>query len=187
MYSRSDNFEQDYFLFAVFVCCIFLNACTTKTVELSTNAKAISTFESEPTKLASAYFVSELENEDLNSLEPQIAKDANGNAIAIWHTFDGAHNKIKANYFTTLGGWGKASSVETSYSDAYDPQITLDAKGNAIAVWHQMDGSRSNFWANRFVVQAGWGQAKLVKPDLNDGDFPIVSLDGFGNAALSSH
>lgn len=122
-----------------------------------------------------------------NSSSPTIASDVNGNAIAIWHTFDGRHNKIKANYFTAFGGWTKASSVETSYSDAYSPSITLDVNGNAIAIWHQMDGSRPNFWANRFAPQAGWGQAKLVKPDLSDGDFPTVGIDRFGNAVLASY
>jgi hypothetical protein len=122
-----------------------------------------------------------------NSSSPSIANDVNGNAIAIWHTFDGVRNKIKANYFTALGGWTKASSVETSYSDAYSPRITLDVNGNAIAVWHQMDKSRPNFWANRFMPQAGWGQAKLVKPDLSDGDFPTVGIDHFGNAVLASY
>ena len=353
MNTKNKNFEQAYFLFGMLVCCFLLIACTTKTVELVTNNKAITTIESEPVILASTYFVSDLDNEDLHSLEPQITKDsngnemavweeydgtrfgiwakyraapakqdgpvaslwersipidalnkvsayhpqvqfdtkgdavvvweqsngltstvwtnryttgkgwgvahqietqaevsaktpqiaissnnlaivvwkqsstrnpmqfrihasrqnadltwskpvdidtnqgnssspkiasdANGNALAVWHTFDGVHNKIKASYFTLLNGWTKASSVETSYSDAYAPRITLDEKGNAIAVWHQMDGSRLNFWANRFVPQLGWGQAKLVKPDLSDGDFPIVGLDHFGNAVLASN
>lgn len=353
MNTKNKNFEQAYFLFGMLVCCFILIACTTKTVELVTSAQATTTPESEPVKLASTYFVSDLDNEDLLGLEPHIAKDsngnemavweeydgtrfgvwakyraapakqdgsiaslwersipidamnkvsaynpqvqfdtkgdavvvweqsngltstvwtnryttgkgwglahqietqeegnaqtpqiaissnnlaivvwkqshkrdpmqfrihasrqnadlswskpvvidtnqgnssspkivsdANGNALAVWHTFDGVHNKIKASYFTLLNGWTKASSVETSYSDAYEPRITLDAKGNAIAVWHQLDGSRLNFWANRYISQAGWGQAKLVKPDLSDGDFPVVNLDHFGNAALASN
>lgn len=352
MNPETKKFEQTYFLFIMFLCCIFLNACSTKTEELATNVKSTTTLEAEPAKLASAYLVSNLDDEDLHSLEPHItndasgnemavweeydgtrfgiwakrraatvkqdgsvnrnwesstpidalnkgnayhprvqfdrngnatavweqshgltntvwtnrftaakgwgtahqiatqadgraqapqiaitsnnlaivvwkqsdarnltqfrihasqrnedltwsksilidadqgnsssptiASDANGNAIAIWHTFDGIHNKIKANHFTLQNGWAKASSVETSYSDAYAPRIALDVKGNAIAIWHQMDGGRLNFWTNRFVAKAGWGQAAFVKPDLSDGDFPIVGLDHFGNAVLAS-
>lgn len=34
--------------------------------------------------------------------------------------------------------------------DAQFPQIAMDSSGNALAVWHQSDGTRFNIWANRF-------------------------------------
>jgi hypothetical protein len=33
---------------------------------------------------------------------------------------------------------------------AFGHQIAFDASGNALAVWHQFDGTRSNIWANRY-------------------------------------
>jgi hypothetical protein len=47
--------------------------------------------------------------------------------------------------------WGTAALIEADNAGgAYGPQIALDANGNALAVWSQNDGTRSNIWSNRF-------------------------------------
>jgi hypothetical protein len=46
--------------------------------------------------------------------------------------------------------WGEAGLIETSNSDAFRPQIAMDANGNALAVWGHFDGTRTNVWANSF-------------------------------------
>jgi len=41
--------------------------------------------------------------------------------------------------------------IETdNVGDAFVPQIAVDGSGNALAVWHQFDGTVFNIWANRF-------------------------------------
>ena len=53
-------------------------------------------------------------------------------------------------------GWGTAVLIETdNVGNAYNPQVAVDESGNAIAVWKQFDGTRSNIWANRYVVGEG--------------------------------
>jgi hypothetical protein len=48
-------------------------------------------------------------------------------------------------------GWRTAEPIETNDAgDARTPQIVFDANGNAIAVWQQFDGQRTNIWSNRF-------------------------------------
>jgi len=47
--------------------------------------------------------------------------------------------------------WGTAELIETDNAgNARDPQIAYDLSGNAIAVWHQADGTRVSIYANRF-------------------------------------
>ena len=47
--------------------------------------------------------------------------------------------------------WGTASPIETDNAGgAFDSQIAIDASGNALAVWHQFDGTRTNILANRY-------------------------------------
>ena len=82
---------------------------------------------------------------------PQIAFDAGGNAIAVWSQFDGARSIYANRYTATTGTWGTAALIETDNAgDALEPQIAVDASGNAIAVWQQYDGTRYNIWANRY-------------------------------------
>ena len=118
------------------------------------------------------------------ALGPQVAIDPSGNAIAVWHQYDGTRNNIWANRFTPGTGWGTAQLIETDNSgEALGPQVAVDPSGNAIAVWHQYDGTRYNIWANRFTAGTGWGTAQLIETD-NSGEAlgPQVAVDPSGNA-----
>jgi hypothetical protein len=50
----------------------------------------------------------------------------------------------------------------------------MNANGNAMAVWSQMEVSRNDIWANRYTAGTGWGTAApidagtlfLTKPEL---------------------
>ncbi len=115
---------------------------------------------------------------------PQIAMDANGNAIAVWYQFDGALYNIWANRYAAGGGWGAATLLETNNTgSAFLPQIAMDANGNAIAVWFQYDGVLYNIWANRYTAGSGWGAATLIETN-NAGTSidPQIAMDATGNA-----
>lgn len=86
-----------------------------------------------------------------NASSPQIAFDSNDNAIAVWYQNDATRWNIYANRYTAGTGWGTAALIETDNAgSAYSPQIAVDSNGNAISVWYQSDGTRTNIWANRF-------------------------------------
>ncbi len=52
---------------------------------------------------------------------------------------------------TRDGQWGDPVLIEISNAgNATQPQVALDPNGNAVAVWNQYDGIRTNIWANRF-------------------------------------
>lgn len=40
--------------------------------------------------------------------------------------------------------------METDEREAFGPQVAVDPRGNALAVWEKDDGIRYNIWANRF-------------------------------------
>ena len=97
---------------------------------------------------------------------PQVASDPSGNALAVWvqNNADGK-SLIWSNRYTTGSGWGEAVRVETDEThSADDPQIAIDANGNAVAVWDQQDGMRFDIWANRYTAN-GWGTAALLEND----------------------
>ena len=84
---------------------------------------------------------------------PQVAVDPNGNAVAVWQQSDDKRNNIWANRYAVGSGWGTATLIERDNAgDATSPRVTVDPKGNAVAVWQQSDGVRSNIWANRYLL-----------------------------------
>ena len=116
--------------------------------------------------------------------EQQIGVDDSGNAVAVWIQYDDPGINIWSNRYVAGTGWGTAQLIETDNSgDAGGPQVGVDGSGNAIAVWGQSDGTRSNIWANRYVAGTGWGTAELIETD-NRGSawYPQVGVDGSGNA-----
>ncbi len=125
-----------------------------------------------------------------NAQFPQVALDASGNAIVVWHHNDGTRFNIYSNRYNADIGWGEAELIETDDSgDARYPQIVIDNSGNALAVWQQYDGTRDNIWSNRYTAGVGWGTAELIETeDAGDAHYPQISIDGSDNAvAVWSH
>src|SRR5438477_9692195 len=91
-----------------------------------------------------------IETDDAGSaFDPQVAINANGDAVAVWQQYDGVRYNAWANRYTAGSGWGAATLIETDNgSVATRPHIAMDGNGNAIAVWPQSDGLRSNIRAN---------------------------------------
>ncbi|HUX90259.1 MAG TPA: hypothetical protein VMV48_06165 [Gallionellaceae bacterium] len=112
------------------------------------------------------------------SSTPQIAIDANGNALVVWSRYDGT-GTIMSNRYAAGSGWGAASVIGGAGGL---PQIAIDANGNALAVWSQSDGSNRNIWANRYSAGSGWGTAALIEWTGGDADNPQIAFDVSGNA-----
>ena len=118
--------------------------------------------------------------------KPQVVFDVSGNAIAVWQHFDGNVTSIATNRYTVPGGWGSAQLLETDDAkNAFEPQIAVDAAGNAIAVWTQSDGALVRIRANRYAAGAGWGSAQALESgDLGDSRSPQVAVGANGTAVV---
>jgi hypothetical protein len=105
--------------------------------------------------------------------------DLTGNALAT----------TSWSFTTSDGAWSTAELIETDNASwAASPQIAVDASGNAMAVWYQHDGTRSNIMANRYVPGSGWTGAELVENEnsIYAGN-PQMAIDGNGNALAVWH
>jgi len=129
-----------------------------------------------------------IETGDGEAINPQVATDASGNALAVWQQHDGTRTNIWANRYTAGTGWGTAALIETDNAGAAtDPQIAMDANGNALAVWSQFDGSRVNLLANRYTAGTGWGTPTLIESETGNAREPKIAFDAAGNALAVWH
>jgi hypothetical protein len=110
------------------------------------------------------------------------AMDDAGNAIAVWHEYDGTRSSVWANRYVAGTGWGTAEKLETVDGHAGDPEVDVDPAGNAIAVWEQSDGTRLNVVARRFEPATGWGAATVLNGGDVGGFSPVVAMDAAGEA-----
>ncbi|MGQ9587439.1 MAG: hypothetical protein ACUVT7_03545 [Thermoplasmata archaeon] len=114
---------------------------------------------------------------------PHLAVDSLGNATAVWHQYDGTRWNIWANRYVVGAGWGTAVPLETSTNPAGNPDVAVDAEGNALAVWAQSDGTRYVVWASLYRHGSGWPPPIVLQSDVSqEGIRPIVEFDADGNA-----
>lgn len=125
-----------------------------------------------------------LENNEGHIFSSQVVLDHDGNAIAVWTQEDGLTHSVWANRFTTDGGWGTASLIETSEGDAQAAQIVLEGNGNAAAIWLQKDDFSNVYsvWTNHYTVGSGWGTPILIEDSEESAAAPQIIFDDRGNA-----
>lgn len=117
-------------------------------------------------------------------LDPRLVCGANGLAMAVWCQRVGTHYGVWASRHVPGHGWDGPERVGVDLStSASSPQIAINARGDAMAVWDQSDGLGGSVWVNRYVPARGWGMASPVAIDqLGDATSPQVVLDDAGNA-----
>ncbi len=91
---------------------------------------------------------------DGDASRPHVAMDPTGNAMAVWQQSDRFQSNIWSRHYDAgTRRWGEAELVETRDGTASAPRVSMDAEGNAIAVWYQWDEtlSHNDIWANRWA------------------------------------
>jgi hypothetical protein len=158
---------------------------TTSTSTPTTDTATPTTGTSTPTPSKKWGTAEIIERKAGGASSPQIAVDANGNAIAVWVEWNDPRYNIWASRYLVGQRWGSSELITDNTVDASSPQIAVDTKGNAIVVWVQSDGIRPVIWARRYIAGLGW--ENLLNSFSNwDGpaDLPQVSFDIFGNAMV---
>ena len=110
--------------------------------------------------------------------------DGSGEAVIVWQQSDGTRTNIWASRQAPGQAWSAPELIETDDAgDARLAQVATGEAGDAIAVWEQSDGMRTNIWANRHVPGQGWGLAQLLETDDTAGaSNPQVAMAVSGHA-----
>ena len=88
---------------------------------------------------------------------PHVAMDPDGNAMAVWvqqtETLPYTNDIWSSHYDAAARRWAEPELVETLDGVPFAPRVTMDAEGNAIAVWRQRHDTSEHYdiWANRWA------------------------------------
>lgn len=67
-------------------------------------------------------------------------------------------------------------------------RAAMDAEGNVIAVWGQLnDQGKQHYWASRYVVETGWGTPSQLEENIGDpssNEFPQIAMAPNGMAMV---
>jgi len=114
--------------------------------------------------------------------DPQITAYGNGNAIAVWSQGDGTRESVWSNVYVEGMGWRGATPIDASLNDEFAPQVGVDSRGNAMAVWQQWDGVRYGVWSSQYDIVIGWSSPAEVDAGSENAFLPQIAVDRFGNA-----
>lgn len=121
----------------------------------------------------------DLSDSDVRCLYPQVAVNAQGNAVAVW--FAGG-NGVQAARWTDGAGW--EPTVTLSRPGDHLPDVTIDPQGTATAVWESHDDVGRVVRASTSAPVGGWSTP--VDLSVRDdapwlGAEPQVTTDPAGN------
>lgn len=101
----------------------------------------------------------------VNAHAPVISKDGLGNFVAVWEALnlDTGKSVIQSsNYVATRGTWSDPVTISNSAQVAFDPQISMNIQGNALAIWASSDGFLTWLQGNNLTLGGTWGQYKNI-------------------------
>jgi hypothetical protein len=110
----------------------------------------------------------------------QIAVTPQGDAVAVWERYDGTNLRIQAATRPEGGAWSVPTDISLAGVSASIPDVGVDARGDAVAVWEQSDHSVQ---ASTRPAGGTWSTpAAISEPGLDGTDFPAVAVDAKGDA-----
>ena len=116
------------------------------------------------------------------AFNPQVAFDGQGNAIAVWHRFDGTNTIVQAAARAAGGSFGAPQDLSAAGQKASFPEVAVDGQGNAIAVWRRFDGTNFIVQAAARAAGGSFGAPQDLSAAGQKAGFPEVAVDGQGNA-----
>jgi len=114
---------------------------------------------------------------------PQVALDGQANAVAVWERYNGFNHIVQAATRPgTSGVWQSPKDLSAAGQDAFDPQVSFDRQGNALAVWRRNDGVSYIVQAAMRSAGGSFGAAQDVSAAGHTTERPQVAFDEHGDA-----
>lgn len=108
---------------------------------------------------------------------PQVALDAENNAVAVW-----VRNQVVESATRPSGGsFATPVVVSGPGTTSLIPRVAMDAAGNAAAVWTQTIGGDTIVQASRRPKGGAFGSVDPVSPSTGDAEFPRIAFDNEAN------
>jgi hypothetical protein len=128
-------------------------------------------------------------------LEPQVAMNAEGDAVVAWHgrEFHNGFTGDKGAFATVRpagGAFGPATQLEgfvdgsNQVIPAFNVRAAIDAAGNALLAWKsEPEGHDVQIVARSLSAAGKLGKYKVIRPVTNESfTGPEIAMDGRGNA-----
>jgi hypothetical protein len=117
------------------------------------------------------------------AVEPVLAVNGRGDAVASWGESDGEFWVVQASTRSGASGmWEPAVQLSSTGAYAYESVSAIDERGDVVVGFTRSDPAGPIVWSSYRPAGGSWlGSVQLSQPG-HYGIFPAVALDGQGNA-----
>jgi hypothetical protein len=119
-----------------------------------------------------------------NSGAPQVAMDADGNALAVWSRFDGSNHRVNARTSSAGGALGPIQTLIDAQEAASGPQVEMNARGKAVVVWSRYVGANLRVQARARTASGALAAIQTLSAPSQSADSPQVAIDPNGSAVV---
>lgn len=114
---------------------------------------------------------------------PVVGMDPKGNATVVWQGYDGTHFIIQSSWKPFDRRWKTPhpNIISKQDQDSFAPQIVVDRKGNATAVWASNNGTHSFIQASYRPAGHKWRRPVVIYQDTHESYDPRLGVDKEGN------
>lgn len=113
---------------------------------------------------------------------PRVAVDPEGNAVAVWMRPNAGNATVQAATRAVDGNWTSPVDLSTTARDGSEPEVAMDAAGNAYAIWAHSDGANVRIEATTRAAGGAWQTPVDISAAGRNALGPRLAVDAAGNA-----
>ncbi len=108
-----------------------------------------------------------------------------GNAVAVWHRYNGANFIIQGSTLPSGGSWTTPYSISVSGQDALVPEVAVDPSGNAAVICSRFNGTNFTTRSATQLYGQTWSASVILSNPGQAASTQSIALDASGNATAS--
>jgi hypothetical protein len=112
----------------------------------------------------------------------RVAMNRRGTAIFAWRRLNGSQGVIETRMRSAAGVLGPIQRLPLAGTDTRQPEVAINAAGEAVFTWVRSFGSQLLVQARR---RSAVGQLAVIHQNLDAGSAPQAAIDDAGNAIIS--
>ena len=119
-----------------------------------------------------------------DAYNPKLALEDNGDGVVVWERFDGLDFRVQARTVAASGALGGTTTISMSGENAHDPEIGVDADGDAVIVWKRWFNSEFRAHTKTMSNAGVFGPGVTLSDGGESAGDPQVDVDEFGDAVV---
>jgi hypothetical protein len=118
--------------------------------------------------------------------DPQVAIDANGDAVFTWQRFEVDSDRIQSRTRSAAGTLGAITNLSAAGGDAYAPQVASRDDGSSVFVWLRFDGANDRVQARTMTAGGALGTVQTISDAGADALTPQVAIGSTSGPAVAT-